>query len=300
MKLTENRYEYFKKEYGILPAYKELAREKYIKSLQKLFKPLSFGNQVWDRNWEILVIIDACRYDIFNQMYGEDSDIESLESHQSVGSKSPEWIKKTFKSQLMGDEGKVAYVTGNPYSEKVNTSGVDVLDEVWRYAWDEETIHPKSIIDRGIKTYRNRNPDRLVLHLMQPHWPYRDDSSNGFNPDEKDSAPMETSFEKQRMGKISKQEHLDMYKDNLNYVMGEIKDKLLRGINCEEVVITSDHGEMFGEYGIYEHREYLPFENLRKVPWAITKSEKCGYVPDEVEDKNNGAVEERLEDLGYL
>jgi glucan phosphoethanolaminetransferase (alkaline phosphatase superfamily) len=39
-----------------------------------------------------------------------------------------------------------------------------------------------------------------------------------------------------------------------------------RGVDYEEIVVTSDHGEMLGELGLYLHQDYdLP--QLTIVPW---------------------------------
>jgi len=52
----------------------------------------------------------------------------------------------------------------------------------------------------------------------------------------------------------------------LRYVKELIDHALNEGINYEEIAVTSDHGEMLGELGLYLHQDYnLP--QLITVPW---------------------------------
>lgn len=77
----------------------------------KLVSPLMGGESVWDREWDILCILDGCRTDTFKKVY-----TGTCSSIRSVGSTSPEWIQNTFDEIPSG----VAYISANPHSEKVN------------------------------------------------------------------------------------------------------------------------------------------------------------------------------------
>jgi hypothetical protein len=58
---------------------------------------------------------------------------------------------------------------------------------------------------------------------------------------------------------------IDGYAENLNCVLTHIVDLIhhLKG----KVVITSDHGELLGEYGVYGHTPNSNLKILRQVPW---------------------------------
>ncbi|WP_458204403.1 hypothetical protein [Haladaptatus sp. NG-SE-30] len=84
-------------------------------------------------------------------------------------------MSRTFTKKFRDDIKETAHITGNPYSdEMMSESEFYLLDEVWRYAWDENvgTIHPRPITDRAITTWRNKHPNRMLVHYMQPHYPF--------------------------------------------------------------------------------------------------------------------------------
>jgi len=58
------------------------------------------------------------------------------------------------------------------------------------------------------------------------------------------------------------------YRENLKWVLGNIAD-LVTTIDGA-VVITADHGELLGEYGLHFHTD-LPLPQLRLVPWFTIK-----------------------------
>jgi glucan phosphoethanolaminetransferase (alkaline phosphatase superfamily) len=63
---------------------------------------------------------------------------------------------------------------------------------------------------------------------------------------------------------------VNAYYANLILAIREAKELINyafdRGVDYEEIVVTSDHGEMLGELGLYLHQEYgLP--QLTIVPW---------------------------------
>jgi hypothetical protein len=60
---------------------------------------------------------------------------------------------------------------------------------------------------------------------------------------------------------------------------------LLENVDAERVVITADHGEGFGEYGVYEHPVGCPAPTIKRVPWATTTAADTGsYVPEDAAD----------------
>lgn len=92
------------------------------------------------------------------------------------------------------------------------------------------------------------------------------------------------------------------YLDNLRLVMDEV-EVLLENLNAEKTVLTADHGELFGEWGLHSHAVGIPHPNLRRVPWAETSATDTGsYEPEPVlsdEQASEEELEERLAALGY-
>jgi hypothetical protein len=88
------------------------------------------------------------------------------------------------------------------------------------------------------------------------------------------------------------------------YVLEEV-DKLLDNIDSEQVVISADHGEAFGEFGTFRHPKYVPLPMLKKVPWVRTtatdkKTRKPDNVLDSSEDLTTEEVNDYLKQMGYL
>ena len=65
-------------------------------------------------NWKNLIILDACRYDYFQDIY--DDYLEgNLEKRISRGSSTTEWLYKTFDNYL-----DAVYFSANPYINEKN------------------------------------------------------------------------------------------------------------------------------------------------------------------------------------
>jgi hypothetical protein len=74
------------------------------------------------------------------------------------------------------------------------------------------------------------------------------------------------------------------------------------------VAITADHGNLFGEWGLYGHPMHTPVPALLRVPWAETtardrQTREPALEPPEplpVSRVDGGDARDRLAALGYL
>lgn len=232
--------------------------------------------------------------------------LQDLDSIWSVDSKTHAWLEKTVDRTPAETLQRTAYVTGNPFSESIlDDDSFGGLDEVWRYAWDDSpgTVPPRPITDRAIHLGRHDSFDRLLIHYMQPHVPFldwekrRSLNMGNFGADESE---VPDTWERLRIGEVEKEEVWRAYRENLRTVLDDI-ELLLTNLNAEDVVITSDHGNAMGEWGIYGHPLHMPFEPLRKVPWVRTTAEdRETYYPEEYDTtENESSIESRLRALGY-
>ena len=87
----------------------------------------------------------------------------------------------------------------------------------------------------------------------------------------------------------------------LRWVLDDL-ELLLNNIDRNKVIITSDHGEAFGEYGIYMHHPGSLHPHVRNVPWSVTTAtDNHEYQPDfNPESMSDRSVEDTLSALGYL
>lgn len=133
-------------------------------------------NDVMKESWDYLIVLDACRYDYFNQAY-EKFFQGKLENRKSLGSATPEWCR----NQFIGYFPDVVYVSGNPYiNSKAAINGFDakkhfykVLD-VWDFGWSEElwTAAPENIAASTLDSINKFPNKRVIIHYLQPHVPY--------------------------------------------------------------------------------------------------------------------------------
>jgi arylsulfatase A-like enzyme len=123
------------------------------------------------------------------------------------------------------------------------------------------------------------SPIFLFLNFMEPHGPYR--PPRPFSGRYADTAfpqmqrlALYRDFLKQRHDKDQWDSFLlSQYDGEVTYLdsqLGVFLDFLKENNLYDRamIVITSDHGEMFGEHGLYEHSTYL-YEEIIKIPMLI-------------------------------
>lgn len=295
------------REHSLRFATKRSGQELLMGALRRVPGPA--GNPIWEQDWDVLLVLDACRWDVFFERYGNADWLDTVEPTTSVGSASPEWMDKTFTAAYEEEMESTAYVTGNPYSkDHVPESKLGLLDEVWRYVWDDDigTIPPEQLTNQAVKHWRTGSYDRMIVHYMQPHWPYvTDPIMYGFDPQHiTGEESTENPFDRQNRGELSRSDHLDRYGANLEYVVDHVRTELLTAIDADRVILTADHATLFGDYGLYKHPANIPLPVLRRVPWAVTSAK----ATDEFEPKNLRSDHQssdvdrkkRLRDLGYM
>lgn len=319
-------------DYGFRTGSAEAAKAFWTGVLSRIGRKWNYGTSIWEREWDVLLVLDTCRPDVLEEVAHEYDYIpETVPTMNSLGSASPEWLAKNFTkeyaSEYLTNIHETAYVTANLFSNGLEPEEVFphanfdpelfyLCDEVWRYGWDDEydTTPPAVMADRTIDIHREHDPNRLIVHFMQPHTPYRklyekypewfDSTHTG----DKDDAPHRRDrdwrlWERLRHNVISKQEVWNAYKDNLRWVLNEGVEPVLENVDAGTVAITADHGEAFGEWGLYAHPHYAPAPVLKRVPWVkTTATDNGGYEPQIKPDDtvlNDDEVSERLQALGY-
>lgn len=270
------------------------------------------STNIYEKDWDILVILDACRSDLFREVYPQYDFMGNFSTINSVGSKTPEWIHKTFIKKYFDEISNTIYISGNPNSAKIDESKFQRVEHLWNSIWDDEigTMPPRPITDYGINISRDESPDRLILHYMQPHYPFVNYPSldqgipkERLNPPYYGENANKSVWQKLEDKELDKETVWEAYKDNLEYVLDDIT-MLVENVDAK-LVISSDHGNALGEFGIYGHPYGRPIPSLRKVPWIeIAARNTNEYNPvleyPGYEDTHSASIEEKLSSLGYL
>ncbi|OKY77136.1 MAG: Arylsulfatase A family enzyme [Candidatus Methanohalarchaeum thermophilum] len=268
--------------------------------------------EISDREWDYLVVLDACRYDSFEKVYLDYLE-GNLEKRQSRGSSTQEWLAKTFK-----DKYDLTYISANPY---VNSFGIPLDESYWGYGyewnptdhfeeiidvwherWDEElgTVHPRDV---NMSFFENPGRERTIIHYMQPHFPLlnagrgnrlgkmrngiRDTKSTvltrikdkvGFNIEKylnKNPLWMFGMLLDLDLRKIVKEiwrngfktTIMKYYEENLRLVLETVSNLIDSLRDKGKIIVTADHGEAFGENGVWEHHIETHIPTLIEVPW---------------------------------
>ncbi|WP_254535250.1 hypothetical protein [Halomarina litorea] len=290
----------------------------YLGGLMSVSSRREIGTNFYSKEWDLLIILDACRVDALREVAPEFDFIDDVSSIWSVGSSSEEWMANTFTEPHREEIRQTAYVTYNTFTERVlrngerppvtksvpqwtnwktlHTDDFGLIDEVWRDAWDDEvnTVQPRPVTDRAIHAHRQSDASRLMVHYGQPHAPYLE---------RPDGEMARTYWPELRRGEMEIEDAWEYYIDNLRLVLQDVKI-LLENVDAPRVIITADHGEAFGEWGILTHPTGMPHPVVRKVPWAETEAtdERTHTVEISEADETNVTskeVNQRLESLGY-
>lgn len=265
-----------------------------------------------EEDWNVAIILDACRYDTFKEVYRKYLPKGKLEKR--VGATwTLEWLHKNFPKKHYPD---IVYVSGHPgiNSKNIAWGGFNAtrkffkVYDAWEKAWDRKigTSDPYIIskIARSVtKKWKNRK--RVIVHFMQPHTPYRKSPLANISTIHKVSkriflknmerlfdemvgtlnnniiscfysnlrnaiAKFRANFLKKRgivedfyLKKYTIDEIKKMYKDSLEWALKSVSS-LISGDNF---IITSDHGEAFGERNEFFHPPLTNNPSVRNVPF---------------------------------
>jgi len=276
--------------------------------------------QFVESDWDYCFVLDACRYDVFSDVYGDYFD-GTLEKRRSLGSSTPEWATRTLTGDL-----DMAYFSGNPFINSLGiplnelkwgascdyewtaTDNLAEIIDVWQEGWDDSlgTVPPDSLRESFFE-HRDavQRRERTVLHYMQPHAPFlgrgdgrkltmiregikqqgegdADDGDSLLSPVGKRVRPvvesvLEGSSLAMKAGLMleldtasvlsngTRETVMEHHEENLRIALESIAEFVdeLEGT----VVITSDHGEAFGEQGVWEHHIETHIPPLIEVPW---------------------------------
>jgi len=148
----------------------------YTEFLHEKWNVMSEETKIMEERWDCLVVLDACRYDYFSNMY-EDYFSGKLRKGISVGSNTPEWCERSFPDQY----SDVIYVSGNPYiNSRWKIEGFDArrhffkVVDVWDFGWSEDlsSVHPVRMNQFALPVSKRFPEKRLIIHYLQPHEPY--------------------------------------------------------------------------------------------------------------------------------
>lgn len=261
------------------------------------------GIDILSEDWDNLIILDACRYDVFEEI---DIPGELIKKH-SKASATVEWLQNNFSGSTVPD---AVYVTANGQISNHPELNIEFhFTKVLHERWDDDLGNvPPEATTAEAKKYAEEFPNkRLIVHFNQPHYPFiGSDYTFGNHPNSEDRT--NTFWEDYREQDFEDQRVWEAYKKTLEITVPHVRD-LLKDLSGK-TVISADHGNMFGERAFpipireYGHPIGLYTPELIEVPWLVhTEGERKTIVSeppieDEIEHSSR-VVKQRLEQLGY-
>lgn len=282
------------------------------------------GTDIMDKDWDNLVILDACRYDGFEQQNTIDGRLQPC---VSKGGTSKEFIERNFKNTRFHD---TVYITANPFVGLVDPDTfhavVSLLD---RWDTEHQTVLPGTVVDT-VESVSDEYPNkRLIVDFMQPHQPYLGERADiirarieehtdaiGWNNEERTASDQSVSrpegirhYEAATNPEIDvdRDDVWEAYTETLEIALDHVK-RMLQSIKGK-TVLTADHGELLGErpyicstakYGHF-YGEWM--EELRIVPWFVVESDQRRHIrpepPAQHDVVDEEQLDEKLEMLGY-
>lgn len=241
----------------------------YYTGMEKIDEsPTPIRNLEWDN----LIILDACRYDLYQELRPQ------TDYRISLGSHSADFVQKNFST---GDWSDTVVVTANPhYTEQIfsDLTGRNPDDvfacvfEVFMTDWHHMgTVKPEDMISQ-YETARKLYPEKkIIIHFMQPHKPFigsqlrEEYDVDGIGRITEQGSVERTEWDLGKEGIVSDDRLWKAYRETLGYALEEIENFDWSG----RTVITSDHGNWVGERGLYDHPRGRKEKLLRKVPLVV-------------------------------
>jgi len=245
-----------------------------------LFGP-NRGVNVLSLDWDHLIVLDACRCDIFKNVYRKFfPSATEFKCIISSASSTMEFVKKNLDNNIEKELKDIIFVNSNPMIDHVLGARLEKLFHkyipVWRNHWDSKigSVRPEDTYYVALRTYVKNPGKRMIIWFLQPHYPYVDKRFNHINALGREFMNralhyVTSSNNLLTLAKIVKNllrkgylcagipdkiceyvhrtpsEIIKAYIVNLLSVLYYVKK--LTEILPGKIAITSDHGEAFGE-----------------------------------------------------
>jgi len=228
---------------------------------------------------EIVIILDACRYDKFMKVKQElDIQGETIPvwspAHQTADWYKYYWSKKQDKNRIL--------VSGTPVPWRHKWVG-DLIKNfgkaipVWK---DVEHYNKLDMVSVDYTMHvankqKTVNQDKtLLIHHLPPHLPMYGDRGHKWTLNEVGEDKINIYIHAVNYGKHNGWKTIqEYYNESIEKALKEILKH--EWINDYHTVITADHGEFIGEGNQYGHSGYNPnAEQLRVVPWHTVSEGK--------------------------
>ncbi|WP_159077103.1 alkaline phosphatase family protein [Halococcoides cellulosivorans] len=275
------------------------------------------GVPLFDLDWDVCAILDACRYDIYKEVVSSHDLGGKLKCRPSPASSTPEWLMRSFQNTTHTD---IVYVTANPqyynHENDLDPTFHKIIN-VWKDNWDEDlqTVPPAKM-SKAVKDASDEFPNKRILaHFVQPHVPFIGEfgrqkfpiSLNSAVDNDWNAARKFWPSIRQEEREYTDEDLREAYIENIEVVLNEVLP-LFKSIDGKPL-ITSDHGQLLGErisplpIKEYGHPAGIYVPELIETPiHFLDFKQRREITKGDLENKKeiaSDSVDERLNALGY-
>jgi hypothetical protein len=224
----------------------------------------------------LLIVLDDARYDAFMRVYKRYLR-GSLIKARVPPPNTYGWLPRIFSIPEF-NRVRIFYANINIKSHNIRIGSftpknreVEVIPIKPKKVEHLMTVLPSEVNETIMKIGLS---GRDIVWYAQPHFPWITDKELSLALIREvlihDFVPPDTVRRKISANGIPRSRVVNAYYANLILAIREANELINyaidRGVDYEEIVVTSDHGEMLGELGLYLHQDYdLP--QLTIVPW---------------------------------
>lgn len=272
-------------------------------------EPPSEQSNILEMDWDNLIILDACRYDTFKKHNSIDGNLRKI---YSTSSHTAEFVEKNINKYFQD----TVYITASPQLAGQGDK-FHHLEHLWQDFWDDDlrTIPPWDVTDQAKKIARFYPHKRLIVHYMQPHYPFIGGKGSEIgehatftgNVEDREATSV---WDLLAAGKINTDLAQAAYEENLDIALESVCDLVDSLVG--KTVISSDHGNLFRKkigslpVRINGHPKSFPDPELLSVPWLEVQGETRKEIIEDTsptsdpQSYDDNIVQDRLADLGYL
>lgn len=272
------------------------------------------GVDIPTADWDNLVVLDACRYDLFvehNTLPGV------LEARRSKGSHTVEFLHANFGGRRLHD---TVYVTATPqfhrHREALDAAFHATVDVWHEGGWDDDagTVRPETMTQYAKEAAAAFPDKRLLVHYLQPHYPFLT-ADGALGADRLSDGEGSDIWGRLARGtaEVSADTVREAYAANLDAALPHVAE-FLDAVDGRSVV-TADHGNMLGERARpvpireWGHPPGVYTPELVQVPWLVQPADQrrdvvseppsAAQEPPSPDPEVDEDVTARLEQLGY-
>lgn len=229
---------------------------------------------ILQEEWDVLVILDACRFEVFEEVYKKSLKKKGeLKKAKTFSEGTKDWMTSNIKGRDCSD---IIYI--DPiimFNKWLPNNNFFKVDEVWKYGWDYNygTILPEQMTESALKQIKDHPDKRIIIHYHQPHPPFLDPAFRKIRKNIVTPKSVQDLMNSKTKNKSHTLSHF--IQGNMRKILGAERAWRLmiwaRMEPLDEMGQTYKHFGMDGIMDAYKKNMILVLNNLNKILLNVNK-----------------------------